>query len=403
MKVSAHELTDAEVPFISIVNRGANKVPFRFTKGAGGMFDLGRIFKNAVGIQPAVPVVAFIAVSKSVSSEDAIQRLTDAGFETGNVVEQDAGAIYLQGEHTIEDKVTLFRANEDIVLGVAGPNAATFMKAYEAYDWQSTEFSEVLKTEQTIPMFHTAVNALTDVFYNTMRKADSPEELRGVMAKAMQDFQGHVNDVLGNVPVTAFKLETVATPAKTAKAEDQPEDGTEKTSETEATQSVVEKTEEVAAEEPTDAVDETDADASANPDDDADTTDADLAEVEKAGMKGKGGKMKPGMDQESAEPGMDDKFKNKKADEETPAWAQALVAQVASLGETVKEVQKSADAQAKNTQTQLAKFDEVLGGGLIGGIADEPLETRTPSKKADAADDDMSFGFDTAIHDPFKD
>lgn len=400
MKVAAHELTDAEVPFISIVNRGANKVPFRFTKGAGGMFDLGRIFKTAVGIQPAVPVVAFIAVSKSVSSEDAIQRLTDAGFETDKVVEQEAGSIYLQGEHTAEDKVTLFRANDEIVLGVSGPNAATFMKAYEAYDWQSTEFGEVLKTSQTIPMFHTALTALSDVFYNSMRKADSPEELRDTMAKAMQDFQGHINDVLGNVPVTAFKLETVATPAKTAKADDLPEDDTEKTSETPAgTETVVEKTEdEPAAEDAKDEVQKTEADASTETAADAD---ADKAGVEKAG---KDGKKKPGMDQESAEPGKDEKTKDKKADEETPAWAQALVAQVASLGETVKEVQKSAETQAKTTQSQLAKFDEVLGGGLIGGDTDEPDETRTPSKKADKdEDDDMSFGFDTAIHDPFKD
>jgi hypothetical protein len=52
--LEAHELTDADVDFVSLVKRGANRIPFRIVKeDTSDMLDLHKIgrklFKQAAG------------------------------------------------------------------------------------------------------------------------------------------------------------------------------------------------------------------------------------------------------------------------------------------------------------------------------------------------------------------
>jgi hypothetical protein len=40
LEIKANELTDTDVSFVSLVKRGANRLPFRITKGDTEMLDL---------------------------------------------------------------------------------------------------------------------------------------------------------------------------------------------------------------------------------------------------------------------------------------------------------------------------------------------------------------------------
>lgn len=432
-KIAAKELTEADVRFISLVNRGANRDPFRIMKGDNSMIDLGRIFAR----KAAKAGVSFIAVSKALALADAKSLVEKAGYAVDNVVEQEDGTIFVQPGFDAGDQVILYRASADVMVGLLTPSFESIKKGYESYNWQSTDFKEVLATEQTIPLFHMALSALSDTFYNVIEKAETPEEAQQGVSQMLNDFAAHVQDVMRNVPVSAFKLETVIADFLTAqKADDQaPVDGAEK--KPDAEEAEVEKTEgdastgdeseeevekgcapgskkKPAMKDGEEEVEKTDAET------DEDGTDADEAgEVEKGSGCDTNGDGTCGPDGMTNGKGKKKPAKKSDAEEgdETPAWAAALLksvedtkATVASVASGLDDVKKTVGAlssEVESTKASFAKMDEALGTGVITGGAEEGEDNRKQvgaKKSAQADDDDAGFVMiDTAFGDPFAD
>lgn len=399
-KIAAKELTEADVRFISLVNRGANRDPFRIVKGEQPMIDLGRIFTR----KAAKAGVSFIAVSKALALVDAKALVEKAGYSIDNVVEQDEGVVFVQPGFDANDQVVLYRASADVMVGLHTPQFDNIKKGYESYNWQSTDFKEVLATEQTIPLFHMALSALSDTFYNVIEKAESPEEARQGVDKMLNDFRAHVLDVMSNVPVSAFKLETVLADFLTAqKADDQaPVEGAEtktegETSEGDKSEEEVQKGEDEVEAEKTDASDAEAAEGA----EEADEVEKGM-DGEDCGPDGKKGKKKP-MTQKS------------EGDDTAPAWAAALLksvedtkATVASVASGLDEVKKTVDTlsvEVESTKASFAKMDEALGTGVVAGdIVEDDTRSKVGAKKRAQADDGEGFMMiDTAFGDPFDD
>jgi hypothetical protein len=353
------------------------------------MIDLMRVFKREAPKQG----IAFIAVSKTVAADAAKAYVEKAGFNIESPVEQDAGTVFVQPGFAAEDHVVLYRVNDDVVVGLATPNLEAIQKGYETYNWQSTSFKEVLATEQTVPLFHIAKEALCDTFYNLLNKAETPQEFQSGISAMLADFTAHVNDVVRQVPVAAFKLETAIDAALTVeKTEDQGKVGDAEVKPDDKADTV-EKTEEAPAKKPED---ETTVEKTEEKTEDAPagtTEEAPKAEVEK-----------------TDEP---------KGDDQPPAWAAGILSAVedvkstvASVSTEVGEVRKQVGTLGSDleaTKASIAKMDDALGTGIVGGTTTDDGKATTiksaggTTASGDDGDDEAGFAhFDTAFGDPFK-
>jgi hypothetical protein len=403
MKVPLNELTEAHVSHISLVDRGANREPFRIVKREedGQMLDFSNgipgLFRKTEDRKPAIVAVAF---AKQFHPEAAVEILGEAGLEFGDVQETDAANIYPIDGATPEviEKAHLLKINDEVGFAVdfAGAVPERVAKGYVGYDFESTDFKTVVGTNKSMPMMAVAMSGLQDVVWNIMSNSDTVEVAKGDIKKALKDFSGMVLEIVDNIPATAFKLEAAVSKAATVK---KTEDGGQ------GTDTNVKKDEEKPEEKP------------------ATEAGADAGDGDEKPGEGEEGDGKP----PEAEAG-EGKTETKKGEEapapkpaEAPAVDVAALAaavakslepqladvksQVASIGETVKEQGKS----LKAAQASLKKLDDDLDLGIVGGDQDEEDEdgdgAETIHKVAlsgdETANDEGFMVIDTAHQDPF--
>src|SRR5262245_4851414 len=88
VKVKLRELRNADVRYISLVDRAATRIPIRVTKSEQGdsEMDLTRIFKQeTVQAEPKVTDITVYAQKTPEATEQVRQSIADAGFSTERV------------------------------------------------------------------------------------------------------------------------------------------------------------------------------------------------------------------------------------------------------------------------------------------------------------------------------
>jgi hypothetical protein len=231
--VSANALTDVQVNRISLVRRGANRIPFRLLKGDTDMLDLSRLFKSDLEASRVTAVV----VRKGAEGA-AKARLTAAGLSVANPEEGDESTIFHQGKNPEAGDI-IVKMDEDVgvVVHVA--------KGFKPYEFQSEGFKQSMKVEGFYPSVTTAFDTLRTVMHRALEKSTSPEDAVGNVAAAIDDFKGYVGKLTSSLPKSAFQLDGLFAPVASsiAKAEGDPEekDGEEKDGEEETEDSTEEK------------------------------------------------------------------------------------------------------------------------------------------------------------------
>lgn len=417
-KVAAKQLTGVEVHFISAVDRGAIREPFRIMKRFikdedTAMLDLGQglkgLFRKTEVSAPALAVVAF---SPDFPQDRAVAIMKNAGLEgVGEPSKTEDALLYPVGDYKDGDAIVLYQLSEDVAVGVRRSDAETVIKAFKGYEYESTDFKTVMGTNSAMPMMHVAMSALTDTVYNIMSNADTIEVAKSDVDKAVNDFSATLRAVLDTVPTTAFKLEAAVTKAGTVqKTEDAGQAGDTETKDdvkTEDDKTPVEKADD-AKETPADA-DATDGDAG---DDNKDET-----KVEKTDDKSmkddeeKAGKAKTKKSEDGGEAGSEGEETGSTGDavlEAIKAMKADLKADIASVKETQKEQGKAVEKVTKGleeTRKSLQKFDDELQLGLVGGDTDEDAGKSTTKKSEGSSEDEDEDGYaviDTGYEDPFQ-
>ena len=229
--VSANALTDVQVNRISLVRRGANRIPFRLLKGDTDMLDLSRLFKSDLEASRVTAVVV-----RKGAEEAAKARLTAAGLSVANPEEGDESTIFHQGKNPEAGDI-IVKMDEDVgvVVHVA--------KGFKPYEFQSEGFKQSMKVEGFYPSVTTAFDTLRTVMHRALEKSASPEDAVGNVAAAIDDFKGYVGKLTSSLPKSAFQLDGLFAPVASsiAKAEGDPE---EKDGEEETEDSTEEKPEE---------------------------------------------------------------------------------------------------------------------------------------------------------------
>ena len=234
--VSANALTDVQVNRVSLVRRGANRIPFRLLKGDTDMLDLSRLFKSDLEASRVTAVVV-----RKGAEETAKARLTAAGLSVANPEEGDESTIFHQGKNPEAGDI-IVKMDEDVgvVVHVA--------KGFKPYEFQSEGFKQSMKVEGFYPSVTTAFDTLRTVMHRALEKSTSPEDAVGNVAAAIDDFKGYVGKLTSSLPKSAFQLDGLFAPVASsiAKAEGDPEekDGEEKDGEEETEDSTEEKPEE---------------------------------------------------------------------------------------------------------------------------------------------------------------
>jgi len=257
-QLNATELVNTEVNFVSLVKRGANRIPFRITKEDQNMIDLHKIgraiFKMA---EPKLDVIGAI-VQKSADIDKVNAVLKSAGLDPETLVKSEHdGVVTLTKADNLESGSVL-KVSDEVALVVN----TDLKKTFNGIDLGSWSFGEVLATEGYFVGVCTAVDVLKSTVANILMEATSAAEAASAVGKASDEMKAYLVTLTGGLPVQAFKadaefakagsLEKADAPAESAepaiKADEQVEAKKEadvKAEKAEESEATVEKAEEV--------------------------------------------------------------------------------------------------------------------------------------------------------------
>lgn len=233
MKIAARKMKDADVSFISLVARGANRIPFRVIKQENSMskafagLDLGTFFTKKA---ETGPVVVGVVAMKGDTLESVKKQIVDAGFSVEAATEmEDGSVVFKQGEFEGEGEV--IRLNEHVAL---------ITKGFSSYSLDGTDstFEEMAKANGFYSGLSSSMSTLTDVVNAALRTSATPEEAKKAVGKVFDEARQYVMSLVTALPVKAFKLEGVIPEVAVKEAEADPVvevNGTEEASATVAT------------------------------------------------------------------------------------------------------------------------------------------------------------------------
>ncbi len=193
----ASELVDADVQFISLVPKGANRIPFRLFKSEEGksVFDLQALFAK----NEAKPVITSILVSKDADLALETTRIQEAGFTTADAETVDGGTVFHQVRQSEDTGQLVMKVDDSVAISM------TVRKGFNPCDLKTTSFADLFAKEGVIPNIFGATDALIDVIFNIlMGETSTPDDAAGLTKKAIAEFSKVITGLIANIPADAF-------------------------------------------------------------------------------------------------------------------------------------------------------------------------------------------------------
>ncbi len=366
-EIRANQLKDADITFVSLVKRGANRIPFRVQKGDEGMsFDLSTLFRQKSDVEPRV--VGFV-VRKGADLESNVKRLKAAGFEVGKPKDLDNGSLFAMSD----DKATsAYRVDEDLVALVTGPLRGAFDQIA-----MKSDLSELLNSQTDgIAGISEALSALSTALVPALQDGtDAVSEVLG-------DFTKYVLTAAGAVPAQVFGINPPDAVTKMDKSKNR------KGNPKDAAKPPVAEEFEIAPEQH--AKEEAEKAASAKKAEaEAKAAAAKKAEGEKkAKAKAAAGDMNDEEDQnepndtgeEFSETGTQGKGKGKKAEDEIVEIVQKSVSGLAGKVQTLVDLVEKMTARIDTVEKSAAKAEQTLRRVVPGTDAGGDATARTKSE-----------------------
>lgn len=209
VKMTATKMSGAKVSFISLVERGANRIPFKIVKqekqamaGAFKGLDLGALFAQKAE-KPAVEVVGVVTM-KGEGFDSVVGQIAEAGFTTETSVDMEDGSVILKQVGETEGDGELIRM---------GDHALLITKGFRPYSMEveddGVSFADMVKAQGFYPGVSTALDVARTIILRTAEKADDPVAASKAIGKVMDEFKTYIQSLVAGLPSKAFKLETV--------------------------------------------------------------------------------------------------------------------------------------------------------------------------------------------------
>lgn len=199
IKMPVIKLANADIQYISLVPRGATRIPFRIIKRENPAMinlDLSRIFKGG-DTQPEV-VLAGIAIQKSDEVKEIELKFTDLKFDITKKQEDDDGVIIYKTGDSIEN-VTPIRLSDNMIALVTGLDVESV---------PGSMITDVSKEEGFLPSIYDAASLTYEKIIETIIKSDTDKALADGIDSVLKDFKDYTGIIAAAIPPALFLADT---------------------------------------------------------------------------------------------------------------------------------------------------------------------------------------------------
>lgn len=219
VRVKLKELTDVDPRYISLVGRGANRIPFRIVKSEQtqeqGMIDLTsvtRVIKGAGKAAPAKATVSGIVVIKGSDEQFALvtKAVAEAGYKTDDIKDMGEGAVMFAQCADADKGATVVRVSDATVV---------LMKSYEPFSKKLAadgDYDEGMKASD----FHQGVAVATVAYNKAVGELTAKGETDKVAALT-QKFNSYVATLMESIPGAVFKMDSAIAATITTKMDEE--------------------------------------------------------------------------------------------------------------------------------------------------------------------------------------
>lgn len=212
VKMPVRRMEDGEAELVSIVDKPANRVPFRklASEDAEGapMIDVGTGFKGLFVKKSAAPGLLAILVAPDADLGKAAEVLKAAGLAHDEVQEMHDAEGQATAQAFIQRGDTPLGGDCQVTIKVdEGAYAVVQLdKAFEPFSG-GTSFTENLKAQSFLPSVRGALSALDDTLFEIAFAADEKSDMVEMTSKAAEEFATAISSMVAQIPESVFKFE----------------------------------------------------------------------------------------------------------------------------------------------------------------------------------------------------
>ncbi len=212
-KVRANEMTEATVSHISLVDRGANRIPFKIVKQEkSGMaakhfasLDLRNLFVRKKEEQVEKEEVEIVGVVTMDDDEEAKKLIEEAGFSTlVSKVMEDGSVVFAQVEddETPKEELSVLKWTNDIALVMKG--FSPYMMDVAVGD---NSFADKCKAQGFYPGIRTVSETIVESINSIVAKSEDSSEAASQVATLCDEVRDYITSLVSSLPTKAFKIE----------------------------------------------------------------------------------------------------------------------------------------------------------------------------------------------------
>ena len=202
IRLNVNKLGDPTVNYISLVSRGANRVPFRIVKQdkqESSMIDLAglnlsKLFKSEKAAESTPPqpnIVGFVTM-KDENFDLVKKHLKDAGFKISSIAEESDGSVVFKQQEEMPEEFAVLKMNDTLLVLVDN------LDAEGAVD--GTIYETLLKEDSFLPSQEIATQGLALAMGEISNADESPQDKVAKMELVTKDYNDYLAKLFNWVP-----------------------------------------------------------------------------------------------------------------------------------------------------------------------------------------------------------
>lgn len=226
--VRMKELTEADAEWISLVDRPANRFPFRIKKTEDSDetsneqendMTIKVHLAEMLGLRKAEDKEAHVAalIIRTKDQEALVPQFEEAGFRVDAMVEAESGMTMIKQDDSFDGKdCVYFKANDDVAVAIKGEGV---VKAFSPF-LETSSFAETMAAGGFLPTLMIASEAMQDTVRTVLRNSEDRKAAVSKIQDVLKEFGDFVSTQVGALPDNAFKCEDITVAKAKAKNPD---------------------------------------------------------------------------------------------------------------------------------------------------------------------------------------
>lgn len=206
IKMNVTKLGDPTVNFISLVNRGANRIPFRIVKHdkqESNMIDLAnlnisKLLKQDKAAEVSAPTIVGFVTMKDENFEAVKDGLKNAGFMVSKQFEEADGSVVFKQDDTMPEEFTVLKMCGSLLALVDGLDTDDLVGG--------TIYESLLKEDSFLPSPDIATEGMALAMGEIAASQDTPQDKVAKMELVTKDHNGYLTKLFSWVPARLTQL-----------------------------------------------------------------------------------------------------------------------------------------------------------------------------------------------------